>query len=205
MKTQDRSLEIVSKLGEFSVEVSCLLTGRYRLVSQSVASHVVLEGGFWAETVVEFSHSLGRKPTSGHRLNTEEGSGNNVKDCNQCGKCCTNYGGSGLSASASEIDWWETYRPEIARYASGGKIWISPVTGKQMDRCPWLQKLPNQNKYSCRIYHDRPDDCRHYPVDIGQMVSDECEMLEPQDFTNPKKAQSTLDNLMADSRPPLQR
>ncbi len=59
VKTQDRPLEIVSRLGEFSVEVSCLLTGRYRLVSQSIASHVVFEGDFWGEAVPEFSHSLG--------------------------------------------------------------------------------------------------------------------------------------------------
>jgi len=61
VKTQNRSLEIVSKLSEFSVEVSCLLTRRYRLVSQSIASHVVFEGDFWGDTVVEFSHSLGQK------------------------------------------------------------------------------------------------------------------------------------------------
>ena len=54
VKTQNRPLEIVSKLGEISVEVSCLLTGRYRLVSQSIASHVVFEGDFWGETVAEF-------------------------------------------------------------------------------------------------------------------------------------------------------
>ena len=54
VKTQNRPLEIVTKLGEFSVEVGCLLTGRYRLVSQSIASHVVFEGDFWGETVVEF-------------------------------------------------------------------------------------------------------------------------------------------------------
>ena len=63
VKTQDRPLEIVSKLGEFSVELSCLLTGRYRLVSQSIASYAVFEGDFWGETDVEFSHSLGRKRT----------------------------------------------------------------------------------------------------------------------------------------------
>ena len=63
VKTQNRPLEIVSKLGEFSVAVSCLLTGRYRLASQSIASHVVFEGDFWGETVVEFSHSLGQKRT----------------------------------------------------------------------------------------------------------------------------------------------
>lgn len=126
-----------------------------------------------------------------------------MKDCNQCGKCCTLYGNGGLSVSASDIEAWETYAPDIAAYVRGGKIWISPVTGKQMLRCPWLRKLPNQDKYICRIYDDRPDDCRYYPVDIDQMIRDECEMLEPRDLANPRKAQQQLDYLMADSRPPL--
>ncbi len=54
MKTQKRPPETASKLGEFSVEVSWLLTARYRLVNQSVASHVVFEGDFWDEIVAEF-------------------------------------------------------------------------------------------------------------------------------------------------------
>ena len=129
-----------------------------------------------------------------------------MKDCNQCGKCCTNYGGGGgLSASASEIDWWETHRPDIARYVSDGKIWTSPDTGEYLSSCPWLYKLPDQNKYICQIYFDRPDDCKHYPVDIQQMVKDDCEMLEARDLKNPKKAQKTLDDLMNDSRPPVSR
>ncbi len=126
-----------------------------------------------------------------------------MKECNQCGKCCTLYGNGGLSASDVEIDWWETYRPDISDYVNGGKIWISPVTGKQMVRCPWLRKLPNQNKFICRIYYDRPDDCRHYPVTIEQMINDDCEMLEARDLVDSKRAQRTLDNLMADSRPPV--
>jgi len=126
-----------------------------------------------------------------------------MKDCNQCGKCCTNYGGGNLSVTAEEIDWWETYSPEIARYVSGGKIWVSPVTGETMARCPWLRKLPNRDKYICRIYYNRPNDCKYYPVDIEQMVRDDCEMLEAHDLANPKKAQTALDRLMSDSRPPV--
>ena len=126
-----------------------------------------------------------------------------MKDCNQCGKCCTRYGGGDLSASAGEIDWWENHRPDIFSYVGDGTIWTSPVTGKQMLRCPWLRKLPKQNKYICRIYYDRPDECRHYPVNIDQMIRDECEMLEARDLDNPKRAQRTLDELMADSRPPV--
>ena len=30
-----------------------------------------------------------------------------MKDCNQCGKCCTLYGGGGLTVTPDEIDWWE--------------------------------------------------------------------------------------------------
>jgi len=128
-----------------------------------------------------------------------------VKNCNQCGKCCINYSDGGLSASAEEIEWWETYRPDIASYVRGGKIWVDPLTGKQMNRCPWLEKLPDQEKYICGIYYDRPNDCKYYPVDIDQMVKDECEMLEARDLVKPQKAQRTLDDLMSDSRPPVSR
>ena len=127
-----------------------------------------------------------------------------MKECNQCGKCCTLYGPD-LAVLDSEIDWWENHAPDIANYARGGKIWISPITGERMLRCPWLRKLPGQDKYICRIYYNRPDDCKHYPVTIEQMLNDECEMLEPRDLADLKKAQRTLDLLMADSRPPLSR
>jgi len=126
-----------------------------------------------------------------------------VKDCNQCGKCCTLYGGGGLTASSTDIESWEADRPDVHRYVRGGEIWISPVTGKQMLRCPWLRKMPNQEKYLCRIYLDRPEDCRHYPVRIEEMIRDGCEMLEPSDLRNPRQAQKTLDRLMSDSRPPV--
>lgn len=81
---------------------------------------------------------------------------------------------------------------------------MDPDTGKQIEFCPWLQKTPNQPKYTCAIYFDRPDDCKHYPVTIEQMVNDECEMLEVQDLANPKNAQKKLDILMTDSRPAVE-
>ncbi len=80
---------------------------------------------------------------------------------------------------------------------------MEPETGVQIDLCPWLRKQPNNDIYTCEIYYDRPDDCKHYPVTIEQMVKDECEMLEPNDLVKPKQAQEALDKLMADSRPPV--
>ena len=131
-----------------------------------------------------------------------------MKPCNQCGKCCLQYSNGGLSATAEEIESWEIFNPAIAEYVVDGKIWMDPVTGEQLTRCPWLEVLPESPdsgsiKYGCRIYHDRPQDCRHYPVSIPDMVRDGCEMIEIADIDAPKEAQITLDQLMADSRPPL--
>ena len=42
-------------------------------------------------------------------------------------------------------------------------IWISPVTGEDVQRCPWLRKLPNKEKYICRIHDVKPEHCRAYP------------------------------------------
>ncbi|MCK4865747.1 MAG: YkgJ family cysteine cluster protein [Gammaproteobacteria bacterium] len=127
-----------------------------------------------------------------------------MKECNQCGKCCTKYGNGGLSVSEDEIKFWDVFRPEIYDYVNDGKIWMDPSTGKQLELCPWLRKQPNQNIYTCDIYYDRPDDCKYYPVTIEQMIKDECEMIESRDLANPDQAQKTLDKLMIDSRPPFE-
>ena len=106
--------------------------------------------------------------------------------------------------SDEEISAWETFNPEIRDYVRKGNIWFSPTTGEPLLHCPWLIKLPNQPIYQCKIYLDRPNDCRYYPTTISEMVRDECEMIETTDLTNLDKAQRELDKLMADSRPPMQ-
>ena len=124
-----------------------------------------------------------------------------MKTCNQCGKCCIKYSDGGLSASPSEIDWWEDNRPEIFKYVNNGNIWAHPDTGEPLSRCPWLRFDPSAKTYRCEIYHDRPEDCRHYPTHIDEMITDECEMLESRDLHDKKNAQKKLDLIMSDSRP----
>lgn len=126
-----------------------------------------------------------------------------MKDCNQCGKCCIHYGDGALSASHSDIESWELFRPDIAEYVRGDEIWFDPRSGEPLQRCPWLQQDASTHKYTCDIYLDRPEDCRHYPVSIADMVKDDCEMIELKDLKQPKQAQRLLDQLMSDSRPPL--
>ncbi len=126
-----------------------------------------------------------------------------MKNCNSCGKCCEYAGNGGLSATFEEIDWWETHRPEIAKFVHDGKIWVDPATGEYFARCPFLSQSAPGEKTTCDIYFDRPEDCRHYPVDIAQMVRDDCEMLEASDLKDHRRAQKKLDAIMIDVRPPV--
>ena len=131
-----------------------------------------------------------------------------MKDCNQCGKCCIKYGGGDLAATQDEIDLWEIFNPEIFDYVKNNEIWFDPKTGVRLERCPFLDIAPKKsptapNMYTCSIYLDRPEDCRHYPSLIPEMIRDECEMIEVVDLENPKKAQVRLDQIMVDSRSPM--
>ncbi|MDB1126117.1 YkgJ family cysteine cluster protein [Vibrio algarum] len=130
-----------------------------------------------------------------------------MKDCNSCGKCCIKYGDGDISATKDEIDLWELFNPDIFEYVKGNQIWFDPESGERLNKCPFLERVPSDNpdvksKYTCRIYLDRPEDCRHYPSLISEMVRDECEMIEAIDLEKPKQAQKKLDFLMRDSRPP---
>lgn len=129
-----------------------------------------------------------------------------MKDCNQCGKCCIKYGGGDLAVTQKEIDRWEQCNPEIFTYVRNNEIWFDPNSGARLTECPFLELAPKNHhnapdRYTCSIYRYRPEDCRHYPTHINEMVRDECEMIEARDLKFPVQAQSALDLLMSDSRP----
>ena len=96
------------------------------------------------------------------------------------------------------MDLWENLRPDIFRYVRDGKIWMDPESGQQIELCPWLRKQPDQITYSCAIYFDRPEDCRVYPARVSEMIKDECEMLEANDFADLPSAQMKLDTKYRD-------
>ena len=120
-----------------------------------------------------------------------------MKACNACGKCCIKYSNGQLSASSEDIDLWESFRPDIAEYVIDGQIWFEPSTKELIALCPWLKRAPDSAHYLCGIYLDRPEDCRAYPVTVSDMIKDDCEMLEPNDLRDLKRAQKTLNDMMA--------
>ena len=51
----------------------------------------------------------------------------------------------------------------VISFGGINEIWISPRTGEYVNRCPWLRKLPKQNKYICRIHETKPEHCQNFP------------------------------------------
>jgi len=119
------------------------------------------EDGIWVETEMEKFH------------------------CIQCGNCCRNLSDAYVtSVDKDEIIRWRTEkRWDILRWVSifesGGEtvfgdLWISPNTGDELTRCPWLRKLPRQDKYKCRIQDTKPAHCRNYPKSKKHALTTGC-------------------------------
>ena len=109
--------------------------------------------------------------------------------CKQCGNCCLNLGDAfETCATDQDIRFWnEEKRDDILEWVDpisvgGGQfvydIWISPVTGDDVSRCPWLRKLPKKNKYICRIHDVKPLHCRKYPRSRKHAAETGCKGFE---------------------------
>lgn len=119
------------------------------------------ESGIWVETEMENFH------------------------CVQCGNCCLNLSDAfSSSVDMAEISRWRSEeRWDILNWVhifdfdgkeAFGDIWISPNTGDEVHRCPWLRKLPRQNKYKCRIHDTKPAHCRNYPKSKKHALTTGC-------------------------------
>ena len=110
--------------------------------------------------------------------------------CKRCGNCCLNLTDAfQCCVDQADIDMWEKNgRADILEWVDpidvghGEKvydIWISPKTGEDVPRCPWLRKLPKSNKYSCRIHKVKPRVCREYPKTEKHAKETGCKGFEP--------------------------
>ena len=109
--------------------------------------------------------------------------------CKQCGNCCLDLNDA-FQTSVSDEDvkmWKREKRFDILEWVhsmhlGGGHyihdIWINPKTGRDVWRCPWLRKLPKQDKYICRIHDVKPEYCRKYPISKEHAEETGCKGFE---------------------------
>lgn len=109
--------------------------------------------------------------------------------CIQCGECCELSDAIQGCATQEDMNrWYEAERYDILEwvspiYSKDGSvfcydIWISPKTHDWVYRCPWKRKLPNKDKYICRIHDVKPDLCREYPKDIDHAIRTGCKGIK---------------------------
>ena len=93
--------------------------------------------------------------------------------CKRCGSCCLNLTDA-FQTCATEEDvrrWEEAGRDDILKWVDPivigdtcvYDIWVSPRTGDDVSRCPWLLKVRGTDAFVCRIHDLKPELCRNYP------------------------------------------
>jgi Fe-S-cluster containining protein len=94
--------------------------------------------------------------------------------CRQCGRCCRNLDYHDELTAEDVARWTTLGRHDILNWvgifkAVGEKkttyrIWMTPGTRKLAEVCPFLKKLPTENRWICSIHKVKPSICRNYPV-----------------------------------------
>ena len=93
--------------------------------------------------------------------------------CRQCGQCCRSLNYQDALTAADVDAWRRLGRTDILEFVGvferkghpdAYRIWLTPGTRQLADRCPFLKKVPEKNRWTCRIHDVKPGICRQYPV-----------------------------------------
>ena len=148
-----------------------------RIIAQTDAIARAYEWAMW----VKASPGKGPGGENGLWVATEM----EIFHCVRCGNCCRNLNDAfATSVDLVEIDRWRgEERWDILDWVdifefdgkeAFGDIWVSPTTGEDVSRCPWLRKLPRQDKYKCRIHNTKPLHCSIYPQSKRHALTTGC-------------------------------
>jgi len=95
--------------------------------------------------------------------------------CRQCGHCCRNLDYYDQLTEADCRRWQALGRTDILekvrriKQRDGSfvyRMWQRPGCAETGSACPWLYKIPSQNRWECQIHEVRPDICRQYPGSV---------------------------------------
>ncbi len=108
--------------------------------------------------------------------------------CKRCGHCCTELdGGYHFTADISEVGLWAEEAPHLLDWVVPIHFgpepefydgWISPATGEEVTRCPWLRCYKHQRYKTkgahCLIQNYKPSACKEYPRNILHALNTGC-------------------------------
>ena len=108
--------------------------------------------------------------------------------CRQCGKCCQKLDYHNEVTADDVVYWEQTGRSDVLEWVGAFKkdgretvyrIWMKPGTRAFAETCPFLNKIPHENKWICRIHDVKPRICREYPVSRKHAIMTGCPGFEP--------------------------
>lgn len=109
--------------------------------------------------------------------------------CRQCGRCCRDLDYHNELA-AEDVDRWNVLgRKDILnwvgifktgeRETTHYRIWMTPDTRELAEVCPFLKKVPTENRWICSIHDVKPAICRNYPVSRKHATMTGCPGFTP--------------------------
>jgi Fe-S-cluster containining protein len=93
--------------------------------------------------------------------------------CRQCGGCCTSLDYHHELTEEDVAQWERLGRTDILKWVrriegegrhKAYRIWTVPGTTRLADVCPFLKKIPSENRWECLIHDVKPAICRQYPL-----------------------------------------
>jgi Fe-S-cluster containining protein len=110
--------------------------------------------------------------------------------CHQCGRCCRTLDYRNEITNEDVSCWERLGRTDILDWVgvfqrddreTVYRIWMKPGTREFAETCPFLQKLPAENRWICRIHDVKPWICRQYPVSRKHAVMTGCPGFLPKE------------------------
>jgi Fe-S-cluster containining protein len=83
--------------------------------------------------------------------------------CIQCGACCRSF----IPVTRQDVMRWVVEgRDDILEHISTRELFIYPVSGDELARCPFLKKQLQADVYIyiCSIHDTKPEACAGYPT-----------------------------------------
>ena len=103
--------------------------------------------------------------------------------CRQCGQCCRSLDYHN-ELTAEDVVWWEKLgRTDILKWVrvieredheTAYRIWTIPGTTRLAEECPFLKKIPAENRWGCLIHDVKPGICRQYPLSKKHAIMTGC-------------------------------
>jgi Fe-S-cluster containining protein len=108
-------------------------------------------------------------------------------DCQRCGKCCLVHVNRIRVVEQDVCRWKIEGREDILAWVCpvdygiqiDYRFPVHPATGEDVSRCPFLESLPGEGMYACRIYDARPDACRRFPHSRQEAEAIDCPGIRP--------------------------